>query len=34
VAENFTNNIAIEDAHDATRECSTALRLAWGRESR
>ena len=34
VTKNFTNNIAVEDAHDATRECSTAPCMTCGRESR
>jgi hypothetical protein len=34
VTKNFTNDVAVEDAHDATRECSMAPQPARERESR
>jgi hypothetical protein len=34
VTKNFTNNVAVEDAHDATRECSTGPQQIRERESR
>jgi hypothetical protein len=34
VTKNFTNNIAVEDAHGANRECSTASSVERERESR
>jgi hypothetical protein len=33
VTKNFTNDIAVEDAHDATRECNTAQQQTRERES-
>jgi hypothetical protein len=34
VTKNFTNDIAVEDAHGANRECNTALQQAREREPR
>ena len=34
VSKNFTNNIAVQDAHNANRECNTAPQVERERESR
>lgn len=34
VTKNFTNDIAVQDAHGANRECSTASQWELERESR
>jgi hypothetical protein len=34
VTKNFTNNIAVQDAHNANRECNTASLVESERESR
>jgi hypothetical protein len=34
VTKNFTNDIAVQDAHGANRECNTALEQTRERESR
>ena len=34
VTKNFTNDIAVQDAHDENRECNTASLRAWEREPR
>jgi hypothetical protein len=34
VTKNFTNNIAVQDAHNANRECNTASPAERERESR